>query len=108
MQEQLIPAAATRDPNSIEMLRVWIAEKGLHCSIRVGMYEENGVDETRAWGILLSDVIRHVSQALKNEYERPVELSETNILDHLVQELCGPTSKITGNFVRPSEGGGGK
>ena len=35
-----IPEAALRDGNSVEMLRVWIAEKKLHCSIKVGMYQE--------------------------------------------------------------------
>jgi len=36
--ERVIPDAALRDPNSMEMLRVWIAEKSLWCSLRVGIW----------------------------------------------------------------------
>ena len=31
---------ALRDNDAVEMLRVWIAEGRLHCSIKVGMYHE--------------------------------------------------------------------
>jgi hypothetical protein len=33
MNERPIPVAALRDKSSVEMLRVWIAERKLHCSI---------------------------------------------------------------------------
>jgi hypothetical protein len=37
MNDRPIPSAALKDENSVEMLRVWIAEQKLHCSIKVGM-----------------------------------------------------------------------
>ena len=40
LNERVIPEAALRDENSVEMLRVWIAEKKLHCSMKIGMYRE--------------------------------------------------------------------
>ena len=38
--ERPIPQAALRDATAVEILRVWIAEKKLHCSLKVGMYRE--------------------------------------------------------------------
>jgi hypothetical protein len=98
-QAQSIPAAAQRDPQSIEMLRVWIAERGLHCSIRVGMYDEQNVDEARAWGILLSDVVRHIAQALHVQSGKDTDHSVADIKAHFLKELGDPTSGISGSFA---------
>jgi Domain of unknown function (DUF5076) len=71
MNERPIPEAATRDKNSVEMLRAWIAEGGLHCSMKVGMYlESTSVSEEKAWGILLADVTRHLASALEQGHSR--------------------------------------
>lgn len=43
-----IPPAAVRDANALELARVWIAEQGLHCSLRVGLYAADGVDRETA------------------------------------------------------------
>jgi hypothetical protein len=48
-----IPPAATRDKAGFEVLRVWIAEKGQHVSIRSGAWED-----PFAWGIVLADLAR--------------------------------------------------
>jgi hypothetical protein len=94
-----IPEAAIRDPNSVEMLRVWIAEQQLHCSLKIGMYEEQGIDEARAWGIMLSDVIRHVSHALHLKHDHDEEKIATDIRRHLLSEFGSPTSDTTGDFL---------
>jgi hypothetical protein len=36
MKELVIPPAAQGDDDSWELLRVWVAEGGLHCSLKVG------------------------------------------------------------------------
>lgn len=60
-----LPLAAQRDPKSINMASLWIAEGGLHCSIRIGVYEGRpDVDETKAWGTILADLARNVADAL--------------------------------------------
>jgi hypothetical protein len=47
------------------MLRVWIAERKLHCSMKVGMYRETmKIPEEKAWGVILADVARHVACGL--------------------------------------------
>lgn len=44
-----IPPKAAHDPESQEMIRAWIAEKGLHCSLQVGMWEGQNLNEP--WGV---------------------------------------------------------
>lgn len=40
MTQQPIPEAAVLDENFVEMMLVWIAQKRLHTSLKVGMYRE--------------------------------------------------------------------
>lgn len=69
MNERPIPEAALEDANSVEMLRVWIASRKLHCSMKVGMYKEtSNVAEEKAWGVILADVARHLARALEAGY----------------------------------------
>jgi hypothetical protein len=56
MEELGVPEAAKADSGSFEVLRVWIAKKGQHVSLRVGVWEDPA-----AWGILLVDLIRHIA-----------------------------------------------
>ena len=50
LNERPIPEAALRDKSAMEMLRVWIAEKKLHCSMKIGMYREGmNMSEEKAW-----------------------------------------------------------
>jgi hypothetical protein len=103
MKSVALPPAALRDENSVEMLRVWIAEEALHCSLRIGMYAERGMDEPRAWGVILADAAQHISDALASE-----ELGAREDILHAIQgsfetELAKPTSSRDGEFVaRPS------
>lgn len=49
--ERPIPEGALRDKDAVEMLRVWIAEQKLHCSMKVGMYEEGMDGDPRGEGL---------------------------------------------------------
>lgn len=60
MRTLVIPPAAQRNENSIQMISGWIAEKGLHCTLNIGMWGADGRNEPAAWGVLLADVIRHI------------------------------------------------
>jgi len=96
-----IPPAAVRDANALELARVWIAEQGLHCSLRVGLYAADGVDrETAAWGIILADLAGHVADALSAEGLG----SRADLLDALVErfndEAAEPSSERTGGRGR--------
>ncbi|MDO9489832.1 MAG: DUF5076 domain-containing protein [Sphingomonadaceae bacterium] len=96
MKELVIPAAAARDPQAVEVIRAWIAERGLHCSLNVGMY---GEDETRAWGILLADAARHVANALSSSGQCAHHVALDQIRASFTRELDKPTSSATGSFI---------
>jgi hypothetical protein len=96
MKQLVVPPAATRDPEGFEVLRAWIAERGLHCSLKIGMY---GEEEMRAWGILLADAARHVADALSSSGERDREAVLDEIQASFSRELDKPTSETNGGFV---------
>lgn len=100
MNERPIPPAALRDENSVEMLRVWIAERKLHCSMKVGMYQEGmGIPEVDAWGTILADVTRHLVEALASKYGADKADSMSKIKDSFLDEISKPTSKTEGGFT---------
>jgi hypothetical protein len=44
-----IPGAAIGDTKSFEMIRAWVANHGLHCSLNIGVWENHlGVEEPTA------------------------------------------------------------
>lgn len=100
MNERPVPEAALQDPNSVEMLRVWVAAGQLHCSLKVGMYRDGmGIDEEVAWGTILADAARHIAKALQSGGN----INETETLAKLVakfnEEVAVPSSEIEGGFV---------
>jgi hypothetical protein len=93
-----IPPAALRDDRAIELARVWIAEQGLHCTLKVGLYAEDGVDrETSAWGIILADLAGHIADALSGEgLGGRADLFEA-IVERFNDEVSSPSSMRTGS-----------
>jgi hypothetical protein len=69
MKALVIPPAAQRDENSLQMISGWIAEQGLHCTLNIGMWHGQGMSESASWGILLADVVRHVANAIQDNRE---------------------------------------
>lgn len=100
MDERAIPSAALRDAAAWEPLRVWIAEQKLHCSLKVGVYEENGpIPEDTAWGIILADVAKHLADALGKEGLRNRDIALREIFRSFASELEEPTSPTSGSFI---------
>ncbi|HVY33992.1 MAG TPA: DUF5076 domain-containing protein, partial [Caulobacteraceae bacterium] len=85
-------------------LRVWVAEQGLHCSVLVGMYAEDGrVQETTAWGVILADAVNHIADALESQGLGPRSDLLRAVIDSFEAEISGPTSDRKGEFVaRPA------
>ena len=98
MQTLVVPPAAQRDENAIQMVSAWIAENGLHCTLKIGMWQENGHNETRAWGILLADMVRHISNAMQEKYGEPAGETADLIVQALLREFDEPTSAAKGGF----------
>lgn len=100
MNERPIPPAALRDVESVEMLRVWVAERELHCSVKIGMYRDGmGIDEEAAWGTIFADAIRHIAKALHPSSSENEGTAISNICSRLTDELGSPTSELRGGFT---------
>jgi Domain of unknown function (DUF5076) len=99
VNEMVIPPVAQRDPNAMEILRVWIAERGLHTSVRIGVYKESQVPEQEAWGIILADTARHLSRGFSEESELEEEEILAAIKRSFLDEIDDPTSPTDGTFA---------
>lgn len=99
MEELVIPPPARRDKNATEMIRAWVAENGLHCSLNIGMWEGHAkIREGEAWGILLADVIKHIANAMHERYDAEPDKTKVQIVKALFAELEIPTSEAKGQF----------
>lgn len=101
LNQRPIPDAALRDKDAVEMLRVWIAENGLHCSMKIGMYQETmGIPEERAWGTILADIARHVSNAIQSAYHCDSQTALDSIKTTFLAELGSPSTEAKGEFLK--------
>ncbi len=92
-----IPPGALDDPERREMLRAWVAHEGLHCSLNIGQW---GDREATGWGVLLSDVARHVANALHESTGAEIAEIIEHIRDVFNDELDEPASPASGGFVQ--------
>jgi len=98
MRALVIPPAAQRDENAVQMISTWIAEKGLHSTLNVGMWHAQGKSETWAWGVVLADLVRHLANAIQEQHGIDIETTIDKIIEALHEELDDPTSKVKGEF----------
>ncbi|GAC1419566.1 MAG: DUF5076 domain-containing protein [Acidobacteriaceae bacterium] len=91
-----LPPAASRDKASFEVLRVWVAERGQHVSIRSGAWED-----PFAWGIVLADLARHIAHA--HTLQHP-ETDEPAFVERLLEgfhaEIENPTDEPEGEVTQ--------
>lgn len=86
-----IPDAAIQDPESFEVLRVWIANKGQHVSLRTAVWED-----PFAYGIMLCDLMKHIANAFHQNEGRDWHEAFQRIKEGLDAELMSPTDHPTG------------
>lgn len=104
MQEQPIPPAAFRDTDSVEMLRVWIAERELHCSLRVGLFSEAmKLEEERSRGIMISDLIRRLADAIRAAHSTDKDEVIRRIFRGMTIEMREPTAPLVGSYVEKDD-----
>lgn len=90
-----IPPQARSDKNAMEMVRAWIAHEGLHCSLMVDI---KGDQERVFWGILLTDLVRHVADALHGAKGWDKKETIDEIRRVFNAELDDPTAEPSGQF----------
>ncbi len=95
----IMPPAAETDMNAVEMARIWIAEKQLHCVLNVGHWSESSeIDERQAWGIVLADIARHASFAIEDSMGSDARENLKMILESFRTEIAHKTSEHTGEW----------
>jgi hypothetical protein len=82
VNELPIPPDQDSDPEATEVLRVWIVNQQLECSLLTGAFED-----PETWGTLLADVIRNVALALKEQDGKDPQETVERIVGALEQEL---------------------
>ena len=92
--ELLIPPIAENDSGGVEIIRAWVAEKGLHVSLSPNVWKDPA-----AWGIALADVIRHLADAYKKSQDLNKEEVVQRILAGINAEIGSPTDEPTGDYV---------
>jgi hypothetical protein len=97
MSKLPVPPATKSDKKAREVLRAWVANNDLHCSMEIGSW---GDKEPQAWGILLTDVVRHVANALAEKGQNKEEtISEIRRVFNA--ELDSATAEASGSFQKP-------
>lgn len=98
MKPLIVPPAAQREDDAVQMPGARIAGKGLHCSSNIGMWHDGGQDEPTAWRIPLSDVIRQVAAPAHGRCGFDEADTLWAIIDSLHAGLDEPTSGTEGPF----------
>jgi len=86
-----IPDAALQDPASFELLRVWIANKGQHVSLRTAVW-----NDPFSYGIMLCDLMKHIANAYHQNEGRDWLETFQRIKTGMDAELASATDRPTG------------
>ncbi len=89
-----IPEAALRDPRSLHMASLWIAEGALHANVKVGVYGGRpDVTEAKAWGVIMASTVRLVAEAMIRDQrtQDPQEVVVNQIWTAFHEELTTPS-----------------
>lgn len=88
-----VPSEVEADPKAREVLRAWVANGGLVCTLRPETWPD-----ASAWGIVLADVTRHVANAVRDLKGDDPAVTIEKIRALYNAELDGPTDEPTGHF----------
>ena len=61
-----LPPAAIGDKNSLEMIRVWLADDKQHSVLNIGFWEDRGIDERKA-----DESIERIKESFLYEIQNP-------------------------------------
>ena len=82
------PDAVTNDEYAVEMIRGWIADRGLACSLNLGHWHHNSkLDERHAWGVMIADLTREIAIQLESITQQDPSESLKMIVEAMLSEL---------------------
>ena len=93
-----IPPIAAQDPRAIEMVRIWAASGKQHVSLATGLWKDPA-----AWGIMLVDLLTHVSNAYAQTTNENVEHIRQRIKDGFDVEWATRTDRPIGEIIRKED-----
>ncbi len=100
MKELEIPPAAQEDPKSVEILRLWIAKGGEWVSLNPYQYRNRDFKEEWAWGLFLSDAIKHIANAVSELSGKDKQQVIDDIRTSFEAEMDKPTSEVRGGILQ--------
>jgi hypothetical protein len=95
--ELAVPPNVAADRNAGELIRAWASDRGLVCSLNPTAWPKD--QAPIAWGILLSDVARHVADALQQSHNPDKNSVLARVREVFDTELDRPTADTKGKFV---------
>ena len=95
LDELPVPPQARSDKKAREMVRAWVVNGGLQCSLHV---DSRGDQEAIFWGILLTDIVRHVANAMREARGWDAQETTAEIRRVFNAELDHPTAEPSGRF----------
>jgi hypothetical protein len=84
--ELVIPESTRKHPNAREILRVWVANGGLHVSLSAAAWED-----PVAWGVVLADLAKHVAKS----YHLHKQVDEDEVLNRIKTVMEAELSSTT-------------
>ncbi len=88
-----IPDAVKEDPESFEILRIWIAGGAQHVSLFAEVW-----DDPAGWGLMLADLARHIANAYAAEGKDRAATLE-RVCQGFRMEMDSATDEPTGKLV---------
>ena len=89
-----IPPDAISDTESVEIVRAWVVNGGLQCSLKIGIWED-----IRCWGILLADIAKYVADAREKEGGFDTDETIALIREMFNNEIDNATCESEGDYV---------
>jgi hypothetical protein len=93
-RELPIPPDAEATTHAVEILRGWVIDGSLQCSLLPTIWK----DDPGTWGLLLADASGHIADALHKEYGMDREAVLQEIKRHFLVEMERPTVEREGDF----------
>ena len=84
----------------MEILRLWIAKGGEWVSLNPYQYRNRDFKEEWAWGLVLSDAIKHIANAVSELSGKDKQQVIDDIRTSFEAEMDKPTSEVRGGILQ--------